>query len=640
MAAKEKVMRSYRSSSWLVSWIVVLGVTLLQQGTTLYSKAGDPGRRWADSEVLIKFRPAATALERASARVEVNGRILRTFNSGAEQWRLGLGQTVERALEKLKKNPRVEYAEPNYVIVPVTVPDDTLFSSQWPLLNSGGQGGTADADIDADGAWDRTTGCGEGTPGCSQAVRVAVTDTGIAFHEDLEENVDRSLSYDFANDDPDADPGCVLFPNPGHGTHVGGIIGAVGNNGQGIAGVNWQVRLMALKIFPSAGTLEGFVADAVAAIDYATAHDADIINASWQINDVCELPCAQTLYDAIANAGAHDIAFVVAAGNHSNQNNDIPGVGRFPAAYDLPNLIAVAATDRKDKLWSGSAYGPTSVDLGAPGVSVNSTLPGPVINQLPCERGPGIYDIRTGTSMAAPHVAGAAALLRALDPSVSVARMKEILMGSTDRLSDLQGKTVSGGRLNARCAVETLIQDTDGDLRGDACDNCPPIYNPDQADPNIGNPVVTVQFPNGGNLLSITSQVTLTWNATDACGGVTSVDLLLSRNGPGGPFSNIALNRPNTGSYVWSVTGPATSNAFLKVVARDPGMHQGEDLSNSAFFIASCGPCQVSYCQGGGFRCQFNNSCGPGGCCNYTCGIPDASCEVPDPCPPNICNCF
>ncbi len=158
--------------------------------------------------------------------------------------------------------------------------------------------------------------------------------------------------------------------------------------------------------------------------------------------------------------------------------------------------------------------------------------------------------------------------------------------------------------------------------------------------PITGNPVVTVQYPNGGNLLSINSQVTLTWTATDTCGGVESVDLLLSRNGPGGSFSNIALGIANSGSHNWTVTGPATNNAFLKVVARDPGMNQGEDLSNSAFFIVSCGPCQVSYCQGGGFRCQFNNTCGGGGCCNYTCGIPDPSCELPDPCPPNICNCF
>ncbi|MCI0657637.1 MAG: S8 family serine peptidase, partial [Acidobacteria bacterium] len=380
-------MHRLRSQWLLVFWMVVMGIILLQEGPTLYSKSGDPTRRYADSEILIKFRPSTSALDRSSAMAEVNGRVRRTFNSGAQQWRLGPGQSVERALERMKKNPRVEYAEPNYVIVPVAVPDDSLFPDQWALRNTGQTGGTVDADIDADGAWDRTTGCGVGTPGCSQPVKVAVTDTGIAFHEDLEVNVDRALSYDFASDDPDADPGCTLFPSPGHGTHVGGIIGAVGNNTEGIAGVNWGVSLMALKIFPSAGTLEGFVADAAAAINYATDHNADIINASWQINVACELPCAQTLYDAIAEAGAHEIAFVVAAGNHSNQNNDIPGLPRYPAAYDLPNVIAVAATDRKDKLWSGSAYGPTTVDLGAPGVSVISSLPGPVLSQVPCERG-------------------------------------------------------------------------------------------------------------------------------------------------------------------------------------------------------------------------------------------------------------
>ncbi|MCI0657636.1 MAG: endopeptidase [Acidobacteria bacterium] len=157
----------------------------------------------------------------------------------------------------------------------------------------------------------------------------------------------------------------------------------------------------------------------------------------------------------------------------------------------------------------------------------------------------------------------------------------------------------------------------------------------------LGGPTATVLYPNGGNLLSINSQVSLTWTATTPCGGgIAAVDLLLSRNGAGGSFSNIALGIPNTGSHNWTVTGPPTSNAFLKVVARDHGGNQHEDLSNSAFTIASCGPCQVSYCQGGGFRCQFNNTCGGGGCCNYTCGIPDPSCELPDPCPPNICNCL
>ena len=235
---------------------------------------------------------------------------------------------------------------------------------------------------------------------------VAVVDTGIdTSHPDLDGNIWRNPNEqpngfdddgdgfiddlhgaDFVNRDSDASD------DAGHGTHVGGIIGAEGNNGIGISGVNWNARLMPLKFLNSDG--EGNTADAAMAIDYAVAHGARAINASWG-----GPAFSQTLYEAVRRAGQHNVLVVAAAGNEGNDSDVAPD---YPAAFDLSNVISVAASDRYDNLLSYSNYGAKSVDLAAPGDDIYSTVP-------PATE-PSGYANFSGTSMAAPAVTGAAAL--------------------------------------------------------------------------------------------------------------------------------------------------------------------------------------------------------------------------------------
>jgi hypothetical protein len=179
--------------------------------------------------------------------------------------------------------------------------------------------------------------------------------------------------------------------------------------------------------------------------------------------------------------------------------------------------------------------------------------------------------------------------------------------------------------------------DPDNDGVDSICDSCPTISNSSQLP--AGNPVVEVTYPNGPQIFAIGTNKTLTWTATDACGGVSDVDVLISRNGPTGTYTPIAAGIPNTGSYVWNVTGPSTSGAtgYIKVVARDPGLNMSFDRSNSGFTITCA--CQSSYCSDEGIRCTWNSTCGVNGCCNYTCSA-DPSCTGPDECPPNACGCF
>jgi subtilisin family serine protease len=341
----------------------------------------------------------------------------------------------------------VAYAEPNRVIRRAGVANDPRFGELYGLDNTGQTGGTADADIDAPEAWRYTTG--------SSSVVVAVIDSGIDYaHQDLVGNiwtnpveiaddgidndgngfVDDVHGYDFLNDN-----GSPLDTD-GHGTHVAGTIGAVGNNGIGVVGVSWQVSLMALKFMNAAGT--GDTAAAIQAVNYATMMrsmygvNVRVTNNSWG-GDTFE----QGLVDAINAGGDEGILFVAAAGNSRSDNDAWPV---YPTNHDSPFIVSVAATDKADMLASYSNYGATTVDLAAPGDDILSTLPG------------NAYDIKSGTSMAAPHVSGVAALALARAPHLGVADLKALLLDNVDHLPSLAGKTVTGGRLNAEKALRSL----------------------------------------------------------------------------------------------------------------------------------------------------------------------------------------
>ncbi|MBI1882662.1 MAG: S8 family serine peptidase [Chlamydiae bacterium] len=334
----------------------------------------------------------------------------------------------------------VEYAEPNYVVQALsTFPNDSSFSQLYGLHNTGQTGGTADADIDAPEAWDTTKG--------ASSVVVAVIDTGVDYtHPDLSANmwtnsgeipnngldddgdgyVDDYRGWDFVNEDNDP------MDDNKHGTHVSGTIGGVGNNGTGVAGVCWNVKIMPLKFLSGSGS--GYTSDAVEAVLYANKKGANVMSNSWGGGGY-----SQALYDAIKAAEVKGILFVAAAGNSSSNNDQ---VANYPSNYNISNVIAVAATDANDALAWFSNYGANTVHLGAPGVSIYSTLPGNTYGSL------------SGTSMATPHVAGACALVWSANPSWNYAKVKNQIMVGTDKISSMSGKTVSGGRLNVYKALQ------------------------------------------------------------------------------------------------------------------------------------------------------------------------------------------
>jgi len=321
------------------------------------------------------------------------------------------------------------------------LPDDPQFADQWALDNQGQENGKAGADISALEAWKKTHG--------SEEVVVAVLDSGVDYtHLDLRSNMwlrpdnvpayfdDELGSFNdqqgYNGTDPLTDP----MDDNGHGTHCAGIIGAEGDNSEGIAGINWHVQIMPLKFLGRGGF--GTTADAIKAINYAIdrkKHGVNIrvINASWG-----STANSKALEDAIRAAGDAGILFVAAAGNDGSDNDRRP---HYPSNYDLPNVISVAALDRNDQLASFSNWGVKTVHVAAPGKDILSTWLGDA------------YRDASGTSMAAPQISGVAALILAKEPNLSVEKLKERILKSVDKLDSLNGKIASGGRIDAAKAV-------------------------------------------------------------------------------------------------------------------------------------------------------------------------------------------
>ncbi|HEY0004650.1 MAG TPA: S8 family serine peptidase [Pyrinomonadaceae bacterium] len=318
-------------------------------------------------------------------------------------------------------------------------PNDPMFASQWSLSNTGQNGGKEGADINALRAWNKTRG--------SESVVVAVLDSGVDYtHLDLIGNIwvrppniaeytdDELGSFDDRNgfsaigDDP--------MDDNGHGTHCAGIIGAEGDNEKGITGINWKVEIMPLKFMDANGS--GTTADAIKAINYVIERkragvNVRIISASWG-----STMRSRALEDAIRKAGEEDILFVAASGNSSADTDQQP---HYPSSYNLPNIISVAALDRKDMLASFSNYGAKSVHVAAPGAEILSTWPHDS------------FEEHSGTSMATPEVVGVAALLLSIEPNLSVKELRERIFKSVDQLETLKGKVSTGGRINAARAV-------------------------------------------------------------------------------------------------------------------------------------------------------------------------------------------
>ena len=425
--------------------LISLAVLLLLTVAALISPRVESPRAEEQDEVVpgelvVTFTPTATEFNEDRAIARTGGEVEQRIESIDGVVISVDPDRTDNVVRKLSHERFVENVEPNYVVRAARLPNDRSFAEQWGLRNLGHFDGKVGADIGATQAWDVATG---------SPVPVAVVDTGVTFkHADLAGNAwvnagdirngidddadgfkDDLNGADFLSGDSDPDD------DGGHGTHVAGIIGAQGNNSIGITGVNWESAVMGLKVLDGNG--EGNTADAASAIDYAVDHGARVINASWG-----GPAFSHALYSAIRRAGEHGVLVVAAAGNDGVNADSSPD---YPAAFDLPNIISVAATDRSDRLLDFSNYGAKSVDLGAPGDDIYSTVPNVT--------DPSGYAAFSGTSMAAPFVAGAAALYLSKFPGASVDQVRAALLSTVDRLPTLAGKTVSGGRLNVAKAL-------------------------------------------------------------------------------------------------------------------------------------------------------------------------------------------
>ncbi len=283
----------------------------------------------------------------------------------------------------------------------------------WDLADPRNQGAGEITDLDGDG---RITGADILQPSAQGGWANGISDDGLPLVDDL-------IGWNFVNNTNNP------LDDHGHGTHVAGTIGAIGNNGVGVVGVNWQTQLMALKFLDANGSGSDF--DAAQSVTYSKDHAARVSNNSWGGGG------GTTLQNAVSGAISAGQIFVAAAGNDGTDNDVTPF---FPASY--ANVVAVAATTFGGGLASFSNYGLTSVELGAPGSGIYSTLPGNTYGSL------------SGTSMASPHVAGVVALILSQHPTWTVSQVVNRLLSSTTPLSALAGKTVTGGMVNASLAVD------------------------------------------------------------------------------------------------------------------------------------------------------------------------------------------
>ncbi|HML04648.1 MAG TPA: S8 family serine peptidase, partial [Methanobacterium sp.] len=338
--------------------------------------------------------------------------------------------SLSEALGIYRQNSNVIYAEPNYICNNLVYPNDPSIGLQWGLNRT-----------NMPSAWNLTTG--------SSNVIIAVIDSGVDLdHPDLKGNLwintgeipnngkdDDGNGYidDYYGWNFDGDNNNVTDDN-GHGTHVAGIIAASGNNTQGVTGVMWNATIMPLKFLDKNGN--GYISDAVKAIDYATKMGAFIINCSWGGPSY-----SKALEDAIKASNA----LVVCAAGNEFTSEDIDASPNYPASYTASNIITVAAVDKYDNLCSFSNYGINSVDVAAPGASIYSTWPG------------ARYFYMQGTSMATPYVSGLAGLIKSLHPELSALQVKYTILDNVDPVASLTGKILTGGVINAFNSLNNII---------------------------------------------------------------------------------------------------------------------------------------------------------------------------------------
>jgi subtilisin family serine protease len=523
--------------------------------------AADPRAAYAPGEVLVGFRKDSGQKDRDAAIARAKGRLVKRLateldldmgESGVH--RIATDLSVEDAIDLLRKDPNVEFAEPNWLVTHSDVSDDTYYAngSLWgmygdDLPSAVGPAGTTNAfGCEAEKAWDA------GQTGSSD-VCVGIVDEGMQItHPELAANVwtnpfdpvdgidndgngyvDDVHGWDFWNGDNSVyDAG-----GDAHGTHVAGTIGATGGNGAGVAGVNWNVTLISAKFLGPNG---GYISDAVSALNYLrdlkVRHGLRIVatNNSWGGGGY-----SSSLHTAILKAAKEGILFVAAAGN-SGSNND--STASYPSNYSTLTgsvtepaasyeaVIAVAAIDSSGAKASWSSYGATTVDIGAPGVSVLSTVP------------TNSYAYYSGTSMATPHVTGAVALYASAFPAATAAEVRSALLGNAKPTPSLSGITVTGGRLSL------------AGLFGDAS-------SPPQPPAEVHDVAVTgISMPG-----SVKRGKTVTVNVAVANQGTTSETFQVSLSATGGtvgPAKSVTLAAGASTSVPISWTAPNSRATF------------------------------------------------------------------------------
>lgn len=525
--------------------IVALGLVLAWLGALLlplwHAAQAQSVQPFVPGELLIKMKPNVPPAAVRDMMTRIQAKPLENLGPGWVRVRMS-NPAVEQLVPWVRQLPQVAMAEPNYLVQAIGIPNDPYFSKLWGLNNTGQTGGASGADIDAPEAWDNFAPAGN-------AVVVAVIDTGIdTTHPDLagrmwanpneiagngvddDKNgyIDDTRGWDYVSNDNDP------TDDNNHGTHVAGTIAASFNNSQGIAGVAGpaNVRLMPLKFLNSSGS--GAISNAIKALDYATTKGAVISNNSWGGTSY-----SQALADAIARNYQAGRLFVAAAGNNATNTDATP---YYPQGYNVPSVISVAAMTASDTLASFSNYGGQSVDLAAPGSSIYSTVRGG-------------YALYSGTSMATPHVAGAAALIWAKNSALTNVQVKRILMDSSRKAAYLTGKTVTGGVLNLKNAM--LATSSPGTSPAPAPSPSPSI--PAAPSSLAAQPILVKK-----TYYSIRT-AKLTWK--DNAANETGYEVWYSKSATSG-FSRIKVLASNITTWTHQISySPMTTNAYYKVRA-------------------------------------------------------------------------